>query len=71
MIYGFSYEANLFVRLDCINLPNTNTLAYYKNPKSFITLGPGCNFIKLLRQYFTNARNKQECLFLANFSTLV
>jgi hypothetical protein len=46
VIYGFSYQARVFVRLDWKSLPMTNTLAYHENAqftalKSFITLGPG------------------------------
>ncbi len=32
VIYGFSYQARVFVRLDQKSLPMTNTLAYYENP---------------------------------------
>ncbi len=36
--------------------------------KSFITLGPVANGIKLLRPQFTNVHSKLERLYLANFS---
>jgi hypothetical protein len=45
MIYGFSYYAIVFVRLDRKSLPMTNILAYYENPlftdkKSFYNIDP-------------------------------
>jgi hypothetical protein len=41
VIYGFSYYARVYVRLDQKSLPMTNTQAYYViyGQKSFITLG--------------------------------
>jgi hypothetical protein len=46
------YTARVFVRIGWKSLSGTNVLAYYKNSyimavKSFITLGPGANVIKL------------------------
>ncbi len=40
------------ISLSCIGFPGTNTVAYYENSyitpeKSFITLGPGIEVIKL------------------------
>jgi hypothetical protein len=51
VIYEFSYQARVCVRLGLKSMPGTNTLAYYVNllitdKKSFMTLGPGPNVIK-------------------------
>ncbi len=40
VIYDFSYYARVFVRLGWNSLPGTNTLAYYKNKRSFIIMDP-------------------------------
>ncbi len=45
VIYGFSYSARVFVRIDCKSLSGTNTWAYEEKTvnygqKSFITLAP-------------------------------
>jgi hypothetical protein len=51
-IYGFLYQARVFVILDWKSLPMTNTLTHNKhwqitNVKSFVTLAPGHNVTKL------------------------
>ncbi len=56
VIYRYSYKSRGFVRLGWKSLPGTNSLAHFENwevtvIKSFITLGPQANVIKL----FTSA----------------
>ncbi len=44
VMYGFSYKARVFLRLDQESLPMTNTLAFYENPqftdKNIYNIGP-------------------------------
>jgi hypothetical protein len=64
------------IRLGWKGLPGTNTLAYYENllitdRKSFITLDPGVNFIKLFPSSLTMRPNKLEHVSLETLSSQV
>ncbi len=58
IIYEFSDEARVFVRLGWKSLPGTNTLTYYKNSQiadkeSFIKLGPALILSPNLAYFFS------------------
>ncbi len=58
-------------RLDWKGLPGTSTLAYREHSqikvvKSFITLVPGVNVIKLFSSLLTLRQSKLECFHLAS-----
>ncbi len=52
VIYEFLDQARVFVKIDYKSFPVTNILAYYESSyltavKSFITLAPGVNIMKI------------------------